>query len=528
MECTCIRQTELPHTTKLFADFVYHFDRVRSYYSYPPSDPAGYAAAAAQIDFSGEARAALVAALRIQNGDSELLTRLAQPGTVAVVTGQQVGLFSGPAYTIYKALTAVKLARDLTTRGIPAVPIFWLATEDHDFAEVNQCWTFDPSHQPIELAVRDYDAAAVAGRPVGEVAIPKYPVEALRGSLAGFPFGAELSARVEQAYADGATFGAAFGALLKNLLPSYGLLHIDPMLPAVRELAAPAIRAALSHAPELTQALLERNQELISAGYHAQVHVEDHTSLVFLLEGGRRIALKRKNGDYTANGRRFSTAELMDRASSLSPNALLRPVAQDSILPTVAYVGGPAELAYLAQSEVIYRRILGRMPVALPRSGFTLFDQRSAKLMQRYHLRLRDFFHGNEQLRMQVAAQLIPPAVARVMSDAKASTDQAIERLRTALAGFDPTLAAALDNNRRKIDYQLSKMERKIRSEALRRDERASRDASYLCGLIYPNKHLQERLYSIVPFLAKHGLDLVDRIYENIQLDCPDHRLLTV
>ena len=129
---------------------------------------------------------------------------------------------------------------------------------------------------------------------------------------------------------------------------------------------------------------------------------------------------------------------------------------------------------------------------------------------------------------MQVAAQLIPPAVARVMSDAKASTDQAIERLRTALAGFDPTLAAALDNNRRKIDYQLSKMERKIRSEALRRDERASRDASYLCGLIYPNKHLQERLYSIVPFLAKHGLDLVDRIYENIQLDCPDHRLLTV
>src|SRR5579864_632710 len=193
MECTCIRQTELPHTTKLFADFVYHFDRVRSYYSYPPSDPAGYAAAAAQIDFSSEARAALVSALRIQNGDSELLTRLAEPGTVAVVTGQQVGLFSGPAYTIYKALTAVKVARDLTSRGIPAVPIFWLATEDHDFAEINQCWTFDPSHQPIELAVRDYDAGAIAGRPVGEVAIAKYPTEALRQSLDGFPFGAELS-----------------------------------------------------------------------------------------------------------------------------------------------------------------------------------------------------------------------------------------------------------------------------------------------------------------------------------------------
>jgi bacillithiol biosynthesis cysteine-adding enzyme BshC len=315
---------------------------------------------------------------------------------------------------------------------------------------------------------------------------------------------------------------------VKRLLPGYGLLHIDPMLPAVRELAAPAIRAALSQAPELTEALLQRNQELIAAGYHAQVHVEDHTSLVFLLEGGRRIALKRKNGEYSANGRRFSTQELMDRAASLSPNALLRPVAQDSILPTVAYIGGPAELAYLAQSQVIYRRILGRMPVALPRSGFTLLDQRAEKLMRRYHLRLQDFFHGDECLRGQVAAELIPPAVASAMSDAKASTGAVLDRLNSALAGFDPTLVATLANNRRKIEYQLSKMERKIGREAMRRDERALRDASYLCNLIYPHKHLQERLYSIVPFLAKHGLDLVDRIYENIQLDCPDHRLLTI
>jgi bacillithiol biosynthesis cysteine-adding enzyme BshC len=300
------------------------------------------------------------------------------------------------------------------------------------------------------------------------------------------------------------------------------------MAPAIRQLAAPAIRSALSHAQELTAAVLKRNQELLDAGYHAQVHVEDHTSLVFLLEGGRRIALKRKGDDYVVNGRRFSTQELMERAVSLSPSALLRPVAQDSILPTVAYVGGPAELAYLAQSQVIYQQVLGRMPVAVPRSGFTLFDQRGAKLMNRYHLRLPDFFHGEDHLRERVASQLIPPELAGVMTNTKASTDAAIERLASALAGFDPTLVAALTNNRKKVDYQLSKMEHKIHHEVLRRDERASSDTSYLYGLVYPNKHLQERLYSIVPFLAKHGLDLIDRIYENIQLDCPDHRLLTV
>src|SRR5579862_1885918 len=236
MECTCIRHTELPHTTKLFADFTYHFDRVRSFYNFFPYDPTSYASAAAQIDLSDERRAALVSALRIQNGDSELLKQLAHPGTVAVVTGQQVGLFSGPAYTIYKALTAVKLARELSSRGIPAVPIFWLATEDHDFAEVNQFWTFGADRQPIELMARNYDAAAIAGRPVGEVALDKYPVDALRLSLAGFPFGEELASAVEQAYASGATFGAAFGTLLKRFLPAHELLHIDPMLPAVREL----------------------------------------------------------------------------------------------------------------------------------------------------------------------------------------------------------------------------------------------------------------------------------------------------
>src|SRR5262249_50958066 len=174
----------------------------------------------------------------------------------------------------------------------------------------------------------------------------------------------------------------------------------------------------LEHAPELTAALLARNQQLTGAGYHAQVHVEDHTSLVFLLEDGRRIALKRKGDEYIAGAMRFSTQELMARAATLSPNALLRPVAQDTILPTVAYIGGPAELAYLAQSEVIYRRVLGRMPVAVPRSGFTLFDQRSAKLMQRYRLHLPDFFPGASSLRERIASTLIPPPVARVMADA--------------------------------------------------------------------------------------------------------------
>jgi uncharacterized protein YllA (UPF0747 family) len=216
----------------------------------------------------------------------------------------------------------------------------------------------------------------------------------------------------------------------------------------------------------------------------------------------------------------------MDRAASLSPNALLRPVIQDSMLPTAAYVGGPAETAYFAQSEPIYRTILGRMPVPVPRASFTLLDQRSHKLLARYQLTLGDFFHGEEVLRARIAAKLVPPALNQAIGDTAKSVDGLLDQLGREMASFDPTLAAALERSGKKIHYQLGKIERKAGREALRRDARAAKDAASLYGLIYPERHLQERLYSILPFLAKHGLDLIDRLSETIQMDCPDHRLL--
>jgi bacillithiol biosynthesis cysteine-adding enzyme BshC len=522
MDCSCVRYTDLPHTSNLFVDFTYHPDRVRAFYPHISTDPGVFETIAGEILFPPDRRAALVTALRQENGDSPALEQLAREGTVAVVTGQQVGLFSGPAYTIYKALTAVKLARSLTAQGISAVPVFWLATEDHDFAEVNHCWVFDAEHRPMKLQPPH---SPTTSQPVGQFVLSDPPVAELRAAFADFPFGDEVSALIEETYRPGVTMGEAFSALLKRLLAQYGLLHVDPMSPSMRELAAPAIRSALAAAPDLTAVLLERNRALEAAGYHAQVHVEDQTSLVFLLENGRRYTLRRYGRDYLQNGRRFSTEELMDRAAQLSPNALLRPVVQDSMLPTVAYIGGPAELAYLAQSAVIYRAILGRMPAALHRSGFTLLDQRSRKLMQRYGLSLADCTHGDEAVRDYIAARLIPPALSGTLAQTKTSVEQALERLNRDLAGFDASLAASLGKSRQKMLYQLAKMERKIGRETMARDARVGRDAAYLSVLVYPQRHLQERLYSILPFLAKHGLGLIDDLYECLSLDCPDHQL---
>jgi bacillithiol biosynthesis cysteine-adding enzyme BshC len=441
---------------------------------------------------------------------------------VAVVTGQQVGLFGGPAYTVYKALHAVKLAEWLTANGQPAVPMFWLATEDHDFAEVSHIWAFNSDNRPAKLEVPHMAGA----QPVGGVALADPPVNALRDAMAGLPFADEAATLVEESYRPGGSMGEGFSALLRHLLSGFDLLQVDPMLPQFRALAAPALRSAVEQGPDLSARVMERGRELTAAGYHAQVHVEEHTSLVFLLENGKRLTLRRHGNEYILNGRRIGAQELMDRADSLSPNALLRPVIQDSMLPTAAYIGGAAEIAYLAQSEAIYGALLGRMPVAVPRTGFTILDARSEKLFRRYGLSLPDFFHGETALRERLSAKLVPPALSGALRGAASTVDSALDRLRQEMAGFDATLTGALDRSARKIRYQIEKIGRKAGREALARDARAVRDAASMHGLICPEGHLQERLYSVLPFLARHGLDLTARIYETVELDCPDHRIL--
>jgi bacillithiol biosynthesis cysteine-adding enzyme BshC len=526
MESACLRHTEIPHTSALFSDFQYRFGKVARFYAHNPHDGRSYAAAAKQLAYPDERRAALVAALRATNGETPSLDLLARPGTVAVVTGQQVGLFSGPAYTIYKALTAVRLASRLTEEGIAAVPIFWLATEDHDVAEVNHTFVFGPDHRPIQLSV---SANGGSERPVGGIPVTAPPVDRLREILAAFPYGEEVAEIVRLAYPSGVTFGKGFRALLERLLAGRGLLFVDPMDESVRRLAAPLLQEVIQQDDGLHEKLMERGKELEAAGYHAQVHVEPKTSLVFLLDGQRRATLRRQNGEYAAKDRKYSAQELRDRAEQLSPNALLRPVVQDYVLPTVAYVGGPAELAYMAQSQVLYRELLGRMPVMVSRGGFTLLDSRTAKLIERYGLTVPSFFHGEDGVRGAIARKLVPPALTDEFTEVRRAVSQSVEQLREDLARFDSTLAAAVDKSSAKILYQLSKIESKTARETLARNERAGTDAGTMSGLIFPDKHLQERYYSILPFLARHGVgDLMDTLYQHVRLECPDHQVLVV
>lgn len=521
MECSCVRHTDVPGTSKLFADLIYHFDQVSDFYPGRTNDIEALRSFS-HFAFPDDRRAALVRALTPLNAGNPSLDELAKPGTVAIVTGQQVGLFSGPAYSVYKALTAIKAARELCLRGVSAVPVFWLATEDHDLAEVDHAWVFGHDLQPVKLkATADGDHNS---KPVGGISLRDIPIDDLRRALSGFPYAEDAVALVEHTYKVGDTLGSSFAKILKELFKPYGLLLIDPLTPALREIAAPRLSQAVEQMPELCDALMARSKELVDRGYHAQVLVDKTTSLVFLLDDGKRVSVRRTAEGFTAGHHKLSAQELASRGTALSPNALLRPVVQDYLLPTAAYIGGPAELAYLAQSQVLYGPLLGRQPLALPRAFFTLVDERLHKRMVRYKLAPGDLFVGSHALDAAIGARLVPERLRARIESTKTAFETALDALKADLDHFDTSLVSALETSRRKIEYQAGKIARKTAAQILARDEQAKRDAHALNGFVYPDRHLQERFYSIVPFIAKFGPGIIDDLYSAVRIECPDHQ----
>ena len=315
------------------------------------------------------------------------------------------------------------------------MPVFWLATQDHDFAEVDHVWVFDADHQPVKIRMSGLPDAG--SQPVGDIRLRDIPVEQLRSALAGLPFADDAIAMIERAYKPGETMGSAFARVIKELFEPYGLLVIDPMERGLRELAAPLMREAVERMPELIDALIARSKELAERGYHAQVLVDKTTSLAFLFQDGQRIALRRSNGEFTGLHQKLSTKDLAGSAADLSPNALLRPVVQDYLLPTAAYIGGPAELAYLAQSQVLYGKLLNRQPVAFPRACFTLIDERSHKRMVRYGITPTDLFGGEPALHDKVAARLVPERLRARLDQTKTAVASALDALGGDLDHFD-------------------------------------------------------------------------------------------
>jgi len=523
MRSTCIPFAEIPQTTRLFETYLADFSQLAMYFSHPPNET-GIAAAAREVKLSGEARLEVAGILRDQNSqfapDGKLdektqsnLDRLAH-GAVAILTGQQVGLFSGPALTIYKALSAIRCAEEMTRRGINAVPIFWLATTDHDLAEVNESfWSTRNGLARYELAT---DPAA-AGKCVGRIALGdsvKGVVQTAAQTLDG-PGAAEISRALHDSYAPAETYGSAFGKLLARLLVGRGILLMDPQDARFERLAAPVYRAVINATVDLRPALLERSQALEQAGYHAQVKVADESTLLFYSVEGRREPLHiQGNGAFSAGAVRLSKVELLaavdETPEKFTPNALLRPVVQDTILPTAALIGGPAEIAYLAQSQVVYAKLLGRMPSILPRASFTIIEPPIARFLDQYDLDIRDVFRGRQLMRTRMEQKVLPDELTKRFDQDEETLRRIVRGYREFLERLDATLVGSVETTEEKIVGTFLKLKEKVGRAENFRSGVIDRHESILLDSLYVNHELQERHLSALPHLAAHGLQLLD------------------
>jgi bacillithiol synthase len=522
MESHCIPFREIPHTTKLFSSYLEDFSRVSSYYAHPPT-AAGIDAAAREVRLDPATRRAVVEILREQNqrfaaggkldvATASNLDRLAA-SAVAIVTGQQVGLFSGPAFSFYKVLSAVRCAEETTRRGIDAVPVFWLATEDHDLAEVNHTfWNTRNGLARYELPANDKDA----GRHVGEVVLGDAiePLVATAAATLEGTFAEETACALRESYTRGETYGSAFGKLMSRLLARRGIIFIDPLDPRFHRLAAPVYLRALDEAGPLRDALIARSKELDGAGFHDQVKVTHETTLLFYKVGGRREPLRSRNGKFFAGDAEFTrdqlAAAVQSSPESFTPSALLRPVVQDTLLPTAAYFGGPAEVAYMAQSQVNYMKLFGRMPAILPRASFTIVEQPIARFLTQYGLEIRDILAGPQHLRAKMEQKSLPAALATRFDETEAALRKMLQSYEEPLERLDSTLVEALRASERKILHQIDQLKGKVARAENFRSGILDRHERILLDSLYPSGGLQERSLCALPLLASVGPNLLD------------------
>ena len=522
MQCRALAFRELPHQPPLHLAFLDDFSRVKSFFSHEPTLE-NASRLVSTLQYPQSRRSAIAAILREQNetlgAGSAALQNIArfERGSAAVVTGQQVGLFGGPSYSFYKVLSVIEAVRLLAKSGVDAVPVFWMATEDHDLDEVRHTTFFhDGNLNKFELPAR-----TEAPSPVGPQKLGPQIEEMVRAAsvMLGGPAAGHLATILRASYTPDASYSSAFGKLFAQLFAPHGLILLDPLDPRIHRLAEPLLRQTAEERVELNDALLARNKELDRAGFAAQVKVTGSSTALFYLGNGSREAIRSNGSQFHADSTSWSPQELANSISaspeSFSPNALLRPVMQDYLLPTIAYIGGPSEISYFAQSEVFYSKLLHRQPVFLSRAGFTLVDSKAQRLLEQYGMTVEDVWAGSQTVRRKLGAANIPANLGAKLEKDANQIRKLLESWNHPITKIDPSLKATLEKAQRKISYQTEKLRQKAGWARDKKTNVLAGHAEFLSNLLYPNKTLQSRELNFLPLLARWGMGALDDLQKH-------------
>ena len=534
MKAQCLPYAQIPHTTRLFKEFLSWTPEVRRFYSRSPQIKDWLADEVSSLEYSKERRSQVADLLEKQNrawgASSSTLDNIQKlrSGAAAIVTGQQVGLFGGPLFAIFKALTAIKLASQAAESGFNCVPVFWLATTDHDLEEVNLAQL-----PGSEASIKRFSAPVkpVTDAPVGTIAFG-HDIEPVLDAVTEILGDSDPIRGLRESYRAGETFGSAFGKYLLRLFSAQGVIVLDAADAEVQKIASPVYRAAAERAVELNASLQQRGRELEAAGYHQQVKVAPNSSLLFAVRNGARVPVHLAEPGFSIAGEKISREQLISQVDSapeqFNANVLLRPVVQDYLLPSVTYIGGSAEVAYFAQAAGVYEAILEKATPIFPRFSATIVEPKQQKLMQKYGIALTDVFEGSESVRQKLAKHTLPDELQAAFEQGAASIRRSVARIQESLARLDKTLVEAAENAGSKIQHQLEQLKSRAARAELQHQEVIGRHAELLSNTLYPNKILQEREIAGVYFLARYGTELITDLLDAMNVECLDHQILTL
>jgi bacillithiol biosynthesis cysteine-adding enzyme BshC len=523
----------------LFLDYLHRFEPLSSFFPGDPFLPQSWGLVARDLDSRKHPRRAVAGALgklnRDLGGDEAALESLSllSEGALAVVTGQQVGLFGGPLYTLYKALTAVRVAR-LASSALDRkiVPLFWMDADDHDFDEVRHLSLLSSSNELVDLR---YDANDAERRlPVGARRLEPSIETVLSASSSALPpseFRDEILEVLSRCYAPGRTLAEAFGSFLLHATRGTGLAVVDPALRELKALGSGLFAREVSEDGASSAKVRATTERILALGYHAQANTTD-SQLNLFYANPERHALAREDSGFrlSADGAIVSRDEVerrvRDEPERFSPNVLLRPLYQDTLLPTLAYVAGPNELAYFAQLKDVYAHFGVTMPLIATRNSFTVVERRDARFLERYDLDWTRLQSDDESLLNEILRRHTPPQLEEDLTRARSCIHDITQAIARDLASVDPTLVPAAESTRGKLLHHLGELESKALRAVKRKNETVRNQFLATRTALFPGFDLQERRLSPLVFLDKHGWHFSRMIEESCDPGAKSHLLL--
>jgi len=529
----------------LFTTYCTDYDRLAGFFAGDWRDPAARRRAAERAARHPRNRDLLADVLLEQNkrwgldaATREHIEALRGAETVAVVTGQQVGLLSGPLYTPYKTLTTLHLARQLAEEtNRPVVPVFWLEGGDHDFAEVAG---IDLLRGNDVVSVR-YTGHTLPAQgnlgPVGRLKLTgqiEHVLDQVADTIPPSDFHEALMAQLRAAYRPGVTMLDAFARFMRTLFPDAGLVFIDPDDGRLKREASPLFRREIQDYAT-SSALLQEVSATLAQDFHAQVHTRP-TNL-FLCDGEGRHAI---DVDAASAGgdafrlrdmdRTFSANQLIALLDSdprcFSPNVVLRPLMQDWLLPTAAYVGGPGEISYFAQFKPIYEWAGVPLPIIYPRASLSVVEGKVQKILDRHEIDVADLGEDLDRLFQRVVLQGMAVDMDAVFREAGRHLHQAVNEIKPKIEQIDRTLVKTAEATRATLFKELEKLKsRVVRAEKQNHDQVRTQLEKARHNL-YPGGALQERALSGVYFLNKYGPDFFATLMRQGSLDTASHRII--